>query len=133
MGLIEWLIERRNPGPIGSVETEPPPRLQRGGERFAGIIFSLAALGAWIYFLASKAQSSRGLTGALFVTALYLFIAYRYKPEPDLSNTGIFGFIDHPFKYSDDMNRFLIFLRFFLWPGRMVATGLAELFHRSDS
>lgn len=44
------------------------------------------------------------------------------------------GLIDHPFRYSDDINRLLIFLSLLLLPGRMVAMGLidfARAFRRS--
>jgi hypothetical protein len=40
------------------------------------------------------------------------------------------GFVDHPFRFSDDISRFLIVLLVILWPGRFVATAIADCARR---
>jgi len=49
------------------------------------------------------------------------------RPQPDYSNTGLFGFIDHPFRWSDDANRFLVFVRVLLFPGRIAAAAIRDV------
>lgn len=65
------------------------------------------------------------------LSAAYLVAAYLLRPSPDYSNIGFLGgLIDHPFRYSDDINRFLMFLLAFLWPGRFVATAIMDIAKR---
>ena len=56
---------------------------------------------------------------------IYCLISYKVIPQSDTSNIGLLGgLIDHPFRYSDDINRFLILLSILLYPGRFIATTL---------
>ena len=126
MGLFEWLFERRNPHPIGSLELRRPGRLTGGTQR-ASALFSVLALIAWTVFLFQTNDDVSSAVTGLFATAVYLVAAYFLSPEPDYSNTGVFGFIDHPFRISDDMNRMLALFKALLWPGRLVATGVVEM------
>ncbi|WP_266213722.1 hypothetical protein [Paraliomyxa miuraensis] len=58
----------------------------------------------------------------------YLLVAYFIRPRPDFDNIGwLGGLIDNPFRYSDDINRFLMFLMVVLLPGRFVSDSLVEL------
>ncbi len=47
-------------------------------------------------------------------------------PPPVLGWLG--GLMDHPFRYSDDINRFPIFLMIRLWPGRLIAESMIDTF-----
>lgn len=124
MSLLEWFFERRNPGPIGSVEAAAP-----NTDALTPVQFMLRmAFAAIITFTAVRliiSADDRVMASAIF--AVYLAAGYIVRPRPDHSNTGIFGFIDHPLKWSDDMNRFLVFLRVVLLPGRITAAALRDL------
>jgi hypothetical protein len=91
------------------------------------MLIALLLLGVWVYSLWTGASSGPVLGAGLFFTGLYLLAAYLIHPKPDTSNVGwLGGFIDHPFRYSDDINRALVFLLILLWPGRLVANGLVD-------
>ena len=45
----------------------------------------------------------------------------------DSSNTGYLGFLDHPLRWTDDLNRFLVLLRIVLLPGRIAAAAIRDL------
>ena len=120
MGLFEFFGERFSPGPIGGVdvgrpETEPQPLwivVLRVTISIAGLVGLLVLLGFPF--------GIGGVAGCL----LYVFLGTVVHPEPDYSNVGFLGgMIDHPFRYSDDLNRILIFLLIALWPGRVIGTG----------
>jgi hypothetical protein len=58
---------------------------------------------------------------------IYISVGYFVHPEPDDSNIGLLnGLIDHPFRYSDDINRWLRGFDMLLAPGRMVAEGFLD-------
>jgi hypothetical protein len=64
------------------------------------------------------------LTG---LALIYVSVGYFVHPEPDDSNIGLFGgLIDHPLRYSDDINRWLRGFDMLLAPGRMVAEGFLD-------
>ena len=57
----------------------------------------------------------------------YCLLGFFLRPEPDTSNMGwLGGLIDNPFRYSDDINRFLLFLKIFLVPGCFFAESVAD-------
>ena len=57
----------------------------------------------------------------------YLLLAYFVKPLPDRSNLGWFGgWVNNPFRVSDNLNRFLLVLLLVLFPGRLLSIGLAD-------
>ncbi len=123
MSLFEWIGESISPGPTGSVDFGR--RGRRQGSRAAVLacfVLAAALLGCWIYVLFAVMHA--GLL-ALAGTAVYLLVAYVVHPRPELTNVGwLGGLFDHPFRYSDDVNRFLLFLVVVMWPGRFVAESL---------
>ena len=59
---------------------------------------------------------------------IYLIIAYNVNPKPRMDKLGMLGgLIDHPFKYTDDINRTMLFLKIVLFPGRIIGTPIVEL------
>lgn len=131
--LIEWLGERINPGPVGQfVEHENERTRTRLSAILTGLLaFFFAALP--LYFFYRYGHSGRGLWAELFfifsIEILYLGIAYVLKPEPDASNLGWFGgMMDHPFRISDDYNRFLVLLSVLLFPGRLIGIGIVDFY-----
>jgi hypothetical protein len=60
-------------------------------------------------------------------TLIYAAVGYLVRPEPNFDNTGIAGgLIDHPGRYSDDINRELIGANVLLGPGRFIAESLVD-------
>jgi len=123
MSLFEWLFERRDPQPTGTLDVETPEPFVASppGIYFRGAI-ALAALAGVGYLVAQSTEPA----AFSILAILYFVVAFVFLPKPDMSNTGIFGFIDHPFRWSDDVNRLLAILRVFLWPGRFVVSSLRD-------
>ena len=130
MSVTEWLGESYNPGDIGDVEfgaSERPPR-----SRFAVLLRCLVAwslLGTvyCLIFASLSRVDTQAIVITLLVTVIYLALGYFVHPRPDTSNLGwLGGFFDHPFRYSDDINRSLFVLRILLWPGRFIAETVVE-------
>jgi hypothetical protein len=127
MDFFGWLLERRNPGPTGSVETHYNGRVRTHLSIIAGGMASLTAVILPFYFIVDNNGFSWQTLGIYAVFGIiYLLISYRLNPVADSRNMGIFGFINNPFKYTDDINRFLIFFKIFLYPGRLIGIGLVD-------
>jgi hypothetical protein len=132
MSLLEWFGESYNPGSVGLVDVGGRDRGMRPRKAvLVCFLISCVLLGLWIYFLGGilGVSSPSGIAIAAITLTVYLTIAYFVHPEPDLENVGWFGGVfDHPFRYSDDVNRMLIFLVFALWPGRFISESLVDMF-----
>lgn len=69
-----------------------------------------------------------GIIVSELVLAVYLSLGYLLKISPNTEKMGLFGTIlDHPFKYTDDQNRTLLYLKLFFTPGRFITTSIADL------
>lgn len=136
MGLFEIIGESFNPGSTGSVGIggrQRPPR--SNGERMVRfIIASILLLGSvtglcylvWPLTLTALAAIFGGL-------ALYLLLGYFVRPRADTENLGLAGgLIDNPFRYSDDINRSLLFFQIVLWPGRFIGESYVDFFRGGE-
>lgn len=133
MGLLEYLFERKNPGNVGDIERNKPPVEPTEPAEILLIIIKLIISVALIYglFYVTVLQNfSVGNTLIfLVILSIYCIVSYNFVPRPDTSNMGLLGgLIDHPFRYTDDANRFLLFLFIILYPGRFIATTLVQIF-----
>ena len=130
MSLLEWLGETFDPGDIGSVEMGNRWRRSRPRIIVLTCLFlSCVLLGLCLYAIWGLfgLQSPEEFGIAAAVMLAYLAIAYWVHPQPDTENLGWFGmFFDHPFRYSDDLNRLLLFLLIVLSPGRFVAESIVD-------
>ena len=131
MSLFEWFGEAHSPGPVGSVETGRRARGERT-RRLVLLRFVLAVLLLGVAFDQLMGLSRMRDEGAVLkvATALvaYLLLGYTVHPKPDPTNVGwLGGVIDHPFRYSDDINRFLFFLLLLLWPARFMAESCVDM------
>lgn len=126
MSLLEWLGESYNPGPSGSVELGGGKRPDRSrGAVLVRFVISVAVL-AVVYVLILQ-RTGISIPLVLGLTGGYLLLGYFVHPKPDTSNAGwLGGLVDHPLRYSDDINRFLLSLLVFLLPGRFLAESLVE-------
>lgn len=129
MSLFEWLGESFHPGPVGTIDTNKQPLFENRPKKRWAIFFMLVGLALFVYCLWFIAQSGSKLSLLLFFL-IYLCIAYLVTPKPDTRNVGWFGgLIDHPFRISDDLNRFMLFFYLLLLPGKLMLFGL-QTFYR---
>ena len=77
----------------------------------------------------AKANGGPGVFISLTFFAAYLVFAYFARPEPDIFNVGLMGgLVDHPFRFSDDFNRFLMACKVMLMPGRFISEAFVDFF-----
>ena len=126
MSLFEWFGESYNPGPSGSVKLGGGNRPDRSRVAVIALFVISLVLLAGVYVLVVE-RAGISTPVALGITVGYLLLGYFVHPKPDTSNIGwLGGLMDHPFRYSDDINRFLLFLMVFLLPGRFLAESLVD-------
>jgi hypothetical protein len=78
------------------------------------------------YIAASDKKMLHGTLGLI----IYSSISYFFRPEPDMNNLGYFGgLINRPFDYSDDWNRFLLWLKIILLPGVIISESIVDFFN----
>lgn len=76
-----------------------------------------------IYLIAGQNNWSAVAIG-LGILIVYIILSFFLEPEPNYENFGwMGGFMDNPFRISDDYNRFLAFLNVILLPGKCMAYG----------
>ena len=130
MTFLELWGEQVDPGPVGTVEVGQEHEPCRSGPlvwlRFLTVVIGLPAL--WYYAIREIPwplwQAAAAVIGG---TLIYVAVAYLTQPEPNMDNVGLCGgLIDHPCRWSDDMNRFLITLAIVLGPGRFVAESIFD-------
>ena len=113
MGLLEWLGERESPGPTGLLQYGARERPQRSRAAILiRLVLAAAVLSAWLSFVIVKLAEMRLEPAAWWVggTFAYLLAGYHIHPEPNSENLGWWGgVIDHPLRWSDDVNRLLLF------------------------
>lgn len=65
-----------------------------------------------------------------WIMLVYLLVAALFTPKYDSSDLGLFGspFLDNPFSWSDDYNRFMMGLFFLLVPGKLVIITLKNTY-----
>ena len=128
MGMLEFFFERKRPGNIGSIDKNKKPIQPINTPLLLlKLVLSIGVIAAIFY--ATVLQNLNLINTVIFVIVLliYCFISYNYIPRPDYSNMGLFGgLIDHPFKFSDDVNRTLRVLLVLLYPGRFITTTLIQ-------
>jgi len=124
----EWHGEDLNPGGRGAVTIRwgLPERRPLGPTLTYGLL-GVIALGCGL-FLAMSKQDLLDPRVVWLAVGVYLLLAYMIRPEADRHNLGWGGgLMDNPFRWSDDVNRWLMFLMIALWPGRFIAEGLIGL------
>lgn len=119
MSLFEWIGERFNPGPVGTVKPENNNAWQPKNKAVTWIL-TLLGLGLFGFFVWAILQWDRRWLGFLLLP-VYLLLARLLSPKPDYRNMGWFGgLVDHPFRFSDDLNRWLLFFALLLLPGKLI-------------
>ena len=119
MSLFEWIGERFNPGPVGTVKPENNNAWQPK-HRAVVWMLTLSGLGLFGFFVWAILQWDRQWLGLLSL-AVYLLLAWSLSPKPDHRNMGWFGgLVNNPFRFSDDINRVLLLFAVLLLPGKLI-------------
>jgi len=124
----EWHGEQIDPGGRGAVTIRwgLPERRSAGPTVTYGLIGAVAL--GWGLYLAMTKQGVLAPGMVLAAVAGYLLVSYMIRPEADRHNLGWGGgLMDNPLRWSDDLNRGLMFLMIALWPGRFITEGLVGL------
>jgi hypothetical protein len=130
MSLFEFWGERVDPGEVGSFEVGaehvPSQWLWLTVARFAFVAVALPLV--W-WFSVPLVPLPLWQSAGLIIggTLIYVALGYLLRPEPNLDNIGWFGgMMDHPWRFSDDLNRWLLLFQIVLGPGRFVAESVID-------
>ncbi len=129
MSLFEWLCERNNPHPVGEVggygNCRDRSRLSCIITGFISI--AVTCLGPILYMQQDLDADWRIALGIFVGTCIYAAAGYSLKLSPNYDNMGwAGGLFDNPFRYSDDVNRTLLFFKIALVPGRLLGIGFVD-------
>jgi hypothetical protein len=121
--VLEVIGESINPGDIGSFEFggRQPDRPNKSAILVRTVVLLVLGVALVVWAMAEGVAAHKlgyGLGGV----AVYLLAGWTFRPIPDTGNMGwLGGLVDNPFRFSDDINRFLIFLKIFMFPGAFAA------------
>jgi len=140
MGLLEDWGENEAPNRIGSIGLAADHDVCRCRPlvmaRFAFVMIGLPV--AWCLAVPQVPMPTLQ-AGILIVggTLIYVALAYLVNPKPNLGDViAPRSIVDHAWYDSDDANRVLLNLLFFLGPGRFVAESVLDmllLFQRENA
>jgi len=129
MSIFEWLFERKNPHPVGEMSGFDN---QRTRSKLSCIVTGIIAIGAIIsvpiLYMTRVEEPDWGIAAVIFIgECLYITIGYKIKSSPNYDNVGwAGGMFDNPFRYTDDLNRMLLFFKVVLMPGRVLGIGVVD-------
>jgi hypothetical protein len=132
MGLFEIIGELISPGPIGSMDFND----NRDDERQKFIPFrfviSLLMIGLVEYYFVYKNELPFDFVRLIRVNTfliIYLLMASVIRIKPDYDNLGWVPFIfNNPFRFSDNINRFLVILNVLFMPGKYISKSIAGFY-----
>ena len=129
MGLLEFLFERSNPGPVGEINTSgKKPERPEIWVLIIKLVVSIAWIGFLFYVFVLSELSAGRVIGFIVGFTIYCLVGYFIIPKPDYSNIGwAGGLMDNPFRYSDDLNRLLMMIQVVLYPGRFIAVTFIQV------
>jgi len=131
MSIWEWIFEYKNPGPVGSIvgSDRDSDKLSLWLTIITGCL-SLAALSvvSWHFVVADsfKYQFWDYILRPLSLI-IYLIVCANVSVRPAYNNMGYLGFINNPFRYTDNINRWLVFIGIALVPGKLIIIPLIRL------
>jgi len=128
MNIFEWLIERRKPNAVGKLSTDDLDEYTNSDISFFWqiiiIILGVCGIGfiIWLVFIENSIADSWQL---LIGIVVYLFVARFITAKPNMRNLGLFGgLMNHPFRYTDNLNRMLFFIQTILMPGKIIIASI---------
>ncbi|MFA9376003.1 MAG: hypothetical protein ACERKZ_04530 [Lachnotalea sp.] len=130
MGLLELIGEAIRPGKIGTVDVTKGKKEKPGGMLIVKTIVSITIVAGLYYLLLGTSFHLKDSLFFMAIMAAYCIFSYFVLPKPDYSNLGwLGGAMDNPFRISDDINRFMLFLMIILIPGRLISTTVVSWVH----
>lgn len=129
MGLFEFFGVIRNPGKIGDIQKNNEPLKEVDLPiLIIKLIVSIIIVYGLFYITVLNNFNFSNTLKFVIILFIYCFIGYRIIPKPDTSNVGLLGgLIDHPFRFSDDLNRFLVVFLVLMYPGRFISTTVLQM------
>jgi hypothetical protein len=130
MSIFEWFIEKDNPNPTGDFKDREPPH-QDDPVNWVALIIGQAMFWYGLYCIVFKNWSgiidvqNVSVIIAFFLT--YIALGYKIDVEPNYDNMGWFGVFDNPFRYTDDVNRWLFFFKIILYPGYLMGESFIQV------
>jgi len=121
MSLLEFFGDN-NSEDVGSIET-----IKHKNEiSLTPIIITKGIIGIGLLGLSEWGIMVSGYPVLLnILLIIYLVIAYNVDPKPRMDKLGLLGgLVDHPFKYTDDINRTMLFFKIILFPGKIIGTSI---------
>ena len=113
MSLFEWLWERKNPNPTGTINDREKPKRD---EPINWLLLIIGQVLFWFLCYQIVELETYGEEGIKLkivfgiVLLIYAITGYNLDIQPNYDNLGwLGGIVDNPFRYTDDVNRFLIF------------------------
>lgn len=132
MGIFEIIGEFINPGPVGKVYLNDDDYNIRQKLIPIRFIVSLIIIGLIEYLLIFQTNFDNDSAYVLKVNIglfIYLLISLFINIKPDYDNLGWVPFlINNPFRFSDNINRFLVILNLLLNPGKFISKSIVEFF-----
>jgi hypothetical protein len=129
MSIFEYLFERRNPSNVGNIErnNQSPKNVTMPVLIFKWFI-SIGMMYGLFYITVRQNFSAVNMLLYIIILFGYCSLSYKFIPKPDTSNIGLFGgMFDHPFRYTDDINRVLIILLVLMYPGRFITITIIQI------
>ena len=120
MGIFEIIGELFNPGQIGEIDFSDNRKIY--GKKFINIrvAISLIILGFVEYLFLNQPEHYNDYGYILrvnIIMLIYLLISSKINVRPNSQNLGWVPFkIDNPFRFSDDINRFLVVFKILFMP-----------------
>ena len=119
LSIFEWIAEKFNPGPVGTIDRNEEDAWQPQS-RFLTWLLTLLGIGLFSFFIWGILKWENKWLAFLSLV-IYLLLAWSITPKPAHQNMGWFGgLIDHPFRISDDFNRWLFIFALVLLPGKII-------------
>ncbi len=135
--MFEWWCERFNPGPVATVQYGRGSTSGLPGILIVLKFLILCGLAGWgVVWVALEVLPGwfkgehypRAVAGWVAIIMAYLGLGYIVRPQVPMDNIGWFGgLMNHPFRISDDWNRFVLLIVVLLYPGRIVAESIVDL------
>lgn len=123
----DWLLEDK-PHPVGKLQVDapedpnqPPPNKWMV---WVGILLGIACWEGSLLWVVAEGLSLRDSQWLLKLggLSLYVWVSYRVSAKPNYANLGWWGgLLDNPFRSSDNVNRWLLYLQWLLVPGKLMA------------
>jgi hypothetical protein len=128
MGIFENRDELFTPGPTGTIDFDDKEHEVR--QKYIPVRFAIALIiiGTIEYFLVFESGKTNDYYYILLVNIfliVYLLLAAIIRVKPNTENLGWVPFlIGHPFRFSDNINRFLVVLNLLFLPGKYVSQSI---------